>query len=139
MTEDWEMTLEKFRKLDKKCTCPLKPEHSIFYHDWTCQICGGMHVEDICPYKDEKGFNKLIINPHFKNIVQSVLAMMIMLGVFFLGFDAAHWTSAQIQQYCFNYCLLSHTGGNFTNYTNINFTFDNISTTGITVDKVSGG
>jgi hypothetical protein len=35
----------------EKCDCGLVSEHIKGYHDWCCQICGGNHVEEICPEK----------------------------------------------------------------------------------------
>ena len=38
------------KKLNEKCDCGLKPKHSVGDHDWCCQICGGNHIEEICPH-----------------------------------------------------------------------------------------
>lgn len=38
-----------------------------------------------------------------KNILLGILNMMLILGVFFLGFNAAGWTSAQVEEYCHEY------------------------------------
>lgn len=39
------------KKLLEDCDCGLKPKHKLFEHDNCCQICGGSHVERICPSK----------------------------------------------------------------------------------------
>ena len=39
-------------------------------------------------------------NERLKNILLGILNMLLLLGIFFLGFNAANWTSSQIQQYC---------------------------------------
>jgi len=51
--EDYEIVIVKKveKELSEKCDCGLKPEHPIGYHDFCCQICGGNHVERICPNK----------------------------------------------------------------------------------------
>ena len=40
--------------MQAKCHCGLEPSHVLAEHDWCCQICGGQHVERICPHKDKK-------------------------------------------------------------------------------------
>lgn len=44
--------------LSMKCNCGLQPEHPVAYHDSCCQVCGGQHLEDICPVAtdDEKKY-----------------------------------------------------------------------------------
>lgn len=37
------------------------------------------------------------------NILRGIMSSMLILAVFFLGFNAAHWTNEQIQQYCVVY------------------------------------
>jgi len=45
-------------------------------------------------------FDMFTDNERLKNILLGILNMLLLLGVFLLGFNASHWTSSQIQQYC---------------------------------------
>jgi hypothetical protein len=49
------MGSQKERELmEQTCKCPLKPKHKVGEHDWCCQICGGHHVERICPERKKR-------------------------------------------------------------------------------------
>jgi hypothetical protein len=101
---------------DTKCNCGLKPDHHPFYHDWCCQICGGSHVEGICPEKNK--VKNFVSSMRFRNMLLGILNMMLILGVFLLGHNSAYWTNTEIEKYCMNYNLLPKNGTGFDYYGN---------------------
>jgi hypothetical protein len=64
-----------------------------------CEICQGLREQ----FKDSGKPVDFLSSQRFKNILLGVFNMLLLIGVFFLGFDASHWTNDQIKQYCINY------------------------------------
>lgn len=70
-------------------------------------------------------FEKIADSPRTSNILRGVISMMLILGVYFLGYMSAAWTQAQIEEYCHDYnelqCMNKYGGPSDTT----NFTFPN--------------
>lgn len=66
-------------------------------------------------------FVRLVDSTRTQNILLGILNMMLILGVFFLGFTAAGWTNDQIESYCHDYnelkCMDIFGPGSTTNFT----------------------
>ncbi len=73
---------------------------------------------------------KKIGDPRLQNILIAIFDMLLFLGVFLLGMNAAYMTNQQVKEYCENYNMLPKTPMNSSaiNTTLLNTTLLNIST-----------
>jgi hypothetical protein len=67
-----------------------------------------------------------LVSQRMGNILRGIISMLLLLGVFLVGFDAAHYTNEQVKEYCIAYnnmtCFNCMVGNGYENLTRMNMT-----------------